>query len=144
MKITREKIVQNAVVYFWSQILNFFRKRCLVDGFHLQQTTNPPGFSLATDFLIETIPILSQQMDWVGEVRKMAFFADVQYNLCWRRVGGWVRKRPKMCWRNIGMVLSQDVVHTVIYYVSWNRRCIEIQKLYFIQCFSISSAENTM
>ena len=27
----------------------------------------------------ETIPILRQQMDWVGVVRKIAFFADVHY-----------------------------------------------------------------
>ena len=40
---------------------------------------------------------------WVGEVRKMAIFADFRYYLCWRRVGEWVRKSPKMCWRNIGM-----------------------------------------
>ena len=29
-----------------------------------------------------TIPILRQQRDWVGEVRKMAISADVQYYLC--------------------------------------------------------------
>ena len=51
-----------------------------------------------------TIPMLRQQRDWVGGVRKMAIFADVQYYLCWRRVGWCVKKSPKMCWRNIGMV----------------------------------------
>ena len=35
-------------------------------------------------------------------VRKMAMFADVNCYLCWRRrVGGCVRKNPKMCWRNM-------------------------------------------
>ena len=29
-----------------------------------------------------TIPTLRQQRNWVGEVRKMAIFADVQYYLC--------------------------------------------------------------
>ena len=60
-----------------------------------------------TDHLLSwlgTVPILRQQMDWVGGVRKVAISADVQYYLYWRRVGGWVRKIPKMCWRNIGMV----------------------------------------
>ena len=51
-----------------------------------------------------TIPILRQKGDWVGGVRKMAIFADVQYYSCWRRVGGWVKKSSKMCWRNIGTV----------------------------------------
>ena len=49
-----------------------------------------------------TIPILLQQRDWVDEVRKRAIFADVQYYL--HRLGGWVRKRPKMCWHDIRMV----------------------------------------
>ena len=51
-----------------------------------------------------TIHILRQQMDFVGEVRKMVILltfsttcADV----------GWIRKSPKLCWRNIGMVLSE-------------------------------------
>ena len=51
-----------------------------------------------------TIPILRQQRDCVGGVRKLAIFTDVQYYLCWHRVGRWVKKSPKMCWRNIGMV----------------------------------------
>ena len=58
-----------------------------------------------------TIPILRQQWDWVGGVKKMAIFADVQYYLCWRRVSGWVRKSPKICWRNIGMEpLRRDAI----------------------------------
>ena len=57
-----------------------------------------------------TIPILRQQRNWVGGVRKMTIFADVQYYLCWRRVSGWVRKSLKICWRNIGMVPSQAMI----------------------------------
>ena len=34
-----------------------------------------------------TIPILRQQRNWVGGVRKMAIFAYLQYHLCWRWVG---------------------------------------------------------
>ena len=55
-------------------------------------------------FNLWAIPILRQQKDWVGRVRKMAIFADVQCYLCKRRVGGWVKKKSKMCWHNIGMV----------------------------------------
>ena len=40
----------------------------------------------------------------LGGISKMAIFANVQYFSCWRRVGGWVRKTPKMCWLNIRMV----------------------------------------
>ena len=29
-----------------------------------------------------TIPILRQQRDWVGGIRKLTIFADVQYYLC--------------------------------------------------------------
>ena len=29
-----------------------------------------------------TIPILRQQRDWVGGVKQMVIFADVQYYLC--------------------------------------------------------------
>ena len=40
-----------------------------------------------------TIPKLHQQRDWVGGVRKMAIFADVQYFLCQCRVGQkWQKK----------------------------------------------------
>jgi hypothetical protein len=34
----------------------------------------------------------------------MAIFADVQYCIIADIVGGWVRKSPQLCWRNIGMV----------------------------------------
>ena len=50
------------------------------------------------------IPILRQQMDWLGGVRNMAIFADLQYCLCWCKVGGWVWRSPKMYWHIIGMV----------------------------------------
>ena len=52
---------------------------------------------------LEAIPILRQQKDWMGGVRKIAIFADVQYYLCWRRLGGW-EKSPKMFLRDVGMV----------------------------------------
>jgi hypothetical protein len=41
-------------------------------------------FNLLTQALMlyGTIPILRQQTDWVGGVRKIANFADVQYYLC--------------------------------------------------------------
>ena len=42
---------------------------------------------LCSQTALGTIPILLQQRDWVGGVRKVAIFADVQYYLCWRRVG---------------------------------------------------------
>ena len=42
-----------------------------------------------------TIPILRQQSDWMGWVRKMAIFSDVQYYLYWRRVGG--SEKVKKC-----------------------------------------------
>ena len=35
-------------------------------------------FANASKFALGTIPILHQRRDWVGWVRKMAFFADVQ------------------------------------------------------------------
>ena len=40
-----------------------------------------------------TIPILCQQRDWVGGVRKMAIFADIQYYLL--KHGAWARKVQK-------------------------------------------------
>ena len=39
----------------------------------------------------------------------MAFFADIQYYLCWCRVVGWVRKSPQKFWRNKGMVPKELV-----------------------------------
>ena len=41
---------------------------------------------------LETIPILRQQKDWMGGVRKRAILADVQYNSRWRNVG-WVGQK---------------------------------------------------
>ena len=51
-----------------------------------------------------TIPILRQQIDWVGGVRWQFLLKFSTYYLCWCRVGGWVRKSQKLCWRNIGMI----------------------------------------
>ena len=47
-----------------------------------------------------TIPILHQQRGWVGGIRKMAIFADVQYYFCWHRVGGSkkVQKSADIIW----------------------------------------------
>ena len=53
--------------------------------------------NIVKDFL-GTIPLLRQQRDWVGGVRKMAIFADVQYCICADKVGRWGLKRPKICW----------------------------------------------
>ena len=67
-----------------------------------------PGLSVSEALQARTIPILRQQRDWVGVMRRLAIFADVQCYLCWRWVGGWVgwwvRKSLKMYWCNIGMV----------------------------------------
>ena len=38
----------------------------------------------------------------------MAFFDDVQYCIYADIVGGWVKKSPKICWRNIGMAPEED------------------------------------
>ena len=37
-----------------------------------------------------------------------------QHCLCWRRFGGWIRKSPKMCWHNIGMVHYSVLVRIAI------------------------------
>ena len=50
-----------------------------------------------------TIPILRQQKDWIGGV-KNGHFSDVQYCIYTDLVGGLIRKSPKICWRNVGMV----------------------------------------
>ena len=55
----------------------------------------------AHTFRTSLFPILHQQRDWVGGVRKIGIFASVQYYQCRLRWAGWVRK--KMRWRNIGM-----------------------------------------
>ena len=47
-----------------------------------------PGGTSIPEFWLGAIPILRQQRDWVSGVRKIAIFADVQYYLCWCRVGG--------------------------------------------------------
>ena len=62
-----------------------------------------------------TIPILRQQRNWVSGFRKMAIFADVQYYLCWRRVGG-SEKVQKCAERNIGMVpyVTSDALNFVV------------------------------
>ena len=61
-------------------------------------------FQLLHYLSIGTIPILRQQRDWAGVVRKLTFFADFQFYLFWRRLGGWVRRSQKMCRRNVGVV----------------------------------------
>ena len=58
-------------------------------------------YGLVDDYL-GTIPILRQQRDWVGGVRKVAIFADVQYYLCWQRVGR--SEKVQKCADVIGMV----------------------------------------
>ena len=47
-----------------------------------------PGGKSIPEFWLGAIPILRQQKERVGGVRKMAIFADVQYYLCWCWVGG--------------------------------------------------------
>ena len=47
----------------------------------------------STNCLLGTIPILRQQKNWMGEVMKWSFIADVQY--CIYAEGGWVRKVQK-------------------------------------------------
>ena len=90
----------------------------------LKITTLAIAYSLCvTYFGFGTIPILRQQMNWVGGVRKVSFFADVHYYLFWRRVVGWVRKGPKMRWRNIGMVSMHEWGRSQKIWMStwWNR-----------------------
>ena len=43
-----------------------------------------------------TVTILYQQRHWVGGVRKVTIFADVQYYLCLQRVRKWVKKSSKI------------------------------------------------
>ena len=54
-----------------------------------------------------------RKRDWVGGVRKMAIFSDVQYCICADKVGRWGLKRPKICWRNIGMVPFTKRAHFI-------------------------------
>ena len=56
-----------------------------------------------------SIPKLHQQNNWVGGVKKWAFwltFSTVFMLKSWdpKIVGGWVRKSPKICWHNAKMV----------------------------------------
>ena len=64
---------------------------CLLQLFTVEFSTILPcyiitllgfAFANASKFALGTIPILRQKKDWVGGVRKMAIFADVQYYLC--------------------------------------------------------------
>ena len=55
----------------------------VVDG-GANQANSPTS---SNEIELGTIPILRQQRDWVGGVRKIAIFADFQYYLCRRRVG---------------------------------------------------------
>ena len=57
-----------------------------------------------------TIRILRQQRDWVGGVKKWQFLLTFSTISCWS--GGWVRKSPKMCWRNIGMIPDTGLLLT--------------------------------
>ena len=59
-------------------------------------------------FIIGDHPYITSAHGLGGWGQKMAIFADVQYNLCWRIVGGWVKKSPKMCWCNIRMVPREN------------------------------------
>ena len=64
---------------------------CLMQLFTVEFSTILPcyiitllglAFANASKFALGTIPILRQKRDWVGGVKKMAIFADVQYYLC--------------------------------------------------------------
>ena len=50
-----------------------------------------------TSFPRGTIPILRQQKDWVGGVKKWPVFVDIQYCVYADIVDGWVRKSSKIC-----------------------------------------------
>ena len=50
-----------------------------------------------TSFPRGTIPILRQEKDWVGGVKKWPFFVDIQYCVYADIVDGWVRKSSKIC-----------------------------------------------
>ena len=50
-----------------------------------------------TSFPRGTIPILRQQKDWVGGVKKWPVFVDILYCVYADIVDGWVRKSPKIC-----------------------------------------------
>ena len=53
---------------------------------------------------------VSKRTGWVGlenHFLKMTSFADVHYCIYADKMGGWVQKRPKICRRNIGMILYE-------------------------------------
>ena len=64
--------------------------------------------SCLTSYRLEDHPYITSANGLGGWARwgqkNCNFYADVQYCLCLSRVGEWVRKSPKWCWRNIGMV----------------------------------------
>ena len=92
-------------VWFWEQEFIFYPEKIWVAGnlkIFLVETWKKVGFCTCKG----TVPILRQQRDWVGGVRKMSIFADFQYYLCWctlRRVDG-SEKVQKFCCRNVEMV----------------------------------------
>ena len=51
-------------------------------------------------------PYITSAKGLGGWGQKMALFADVQYCI-YEWYSGWVRKSPKICWRNIGMIPRQ-------------------------------------
>ena len=58
-------------------------------------------------YYIGTIPILRQQKEWVGGLRKWSVlltFSTVFMLIMLIYADGWGSKRPKICWHNIGMV----------------------------------------
>ena len=55
-------------------------------------------------------PYITSAKGFLGWVWKNAIFADVQYCFNADIVGGWVKKSPKICWRNKGMVPNELVL----------------------------------
>ena len=51
----------------------------------------------------------------------MARFADVQHCIYADIMGGWVRKSPKLCWRNIRMVPT-------LWFLKWQRYTLAVTK----------------
>ena len=90
------------MLLFWA--VHKWRQQFLLTlPFHSPQRTEAPWkkFAKTVTEWYGTIPILHQQRDWLGGVKKMAIFADIHYYLCWRRVYGWARKSLKMCWSSM-------------------------------------------
>ena len=88
---------------FLGPSINDVKQFLLTLPFHSPQRTEAPWkkFAKTVTEWYGTIPILRQQRDWLGGVKKMAIFADIHYYLCWRRVYGWARKSLKMCWSSM-------------------------------------------